>query len=412
MKGLVLAGGFPQIDLINKLKARGIKTVLADYYKNPVARDYADKFYRVSTLDMDAVRQLAIEEKVDFIVTVCTDQALLTMAKVSEDLGLPCYIDYEKAKNVTNKAYMKKVFADNNISTAKYIVLENLEEADFSNWKFPIIIKPVDCNSSKGVRKVDNIFELQDVFKETVLFSRTKTAIVEEFVTGKELSVDVYVENGRVAILDITTSEKLKIKNHFIIFRTWHPANISIDIKEKVQYIAQQIADAFDLKDSPMLIQMLTDGKNIYVIEFSARTGGGVKHLSINRKTGIDVVSAVIDLTLGHKPHIKIKGSKAKYMVDEYIYCKPGVFDHVQGFDELKEDGIITDYYVFQCKGSVFDTIENSGNRIGGFTIEGNSIQELREKHNKVNNTVKILSLMGKDIMRHDLLVDFDDKES
>ncbi len=51
----------------------------------------------------------------------------------------------------------------------------------------------------------------------------------------------------------------------------------------------------------PMLIQMLTDGNKVYVIEFSVRTGGGVKHLSVQRKTGVDVIEAVIDLTLGIK---------------------------------------------------------------------------------------------------------------
>ena len=155
MKALVLAGGFPQIDLIKKLKAQNIETILADYYESPVARDYADKFYRISTLDVDAIKQLAIDEKVDFVLTVCTDQAVLTMAKVSEELGLPCYIDYETARNVTNKAYMKKVFDKSKIPSAKFVIAGNLEDVDLSNWRFPLIVKPVDCNSSRGVFAVN-----------------------------------------------------------------------------------------------------------------------------------------------------------------------------------------------------------------------------------------------------------------
>ncbi len=99
-------------------------------------------------------------------------------------------------------------------------------------------------------------------------------------------------------------------------------------------------------------------------------------------------------------------------MVDEYIYCAPGVYDHVEGFEDLKNEGIIRDYYVFRWKESVFDSVENSGDRIGGFTIEGENIEELQEKHARVNRTVKVLSMTGKDIMRHDLLADFDEQES
>ena len=118
MKALVLAGGFPQIALIEELKSRGITVVLADWNDEPVAKKFADKYYQVSTLDLEAIESVAKEEQVDFIVTVCTDQALHSVAYVSEKLGLPCYIDYETALNVTNKAYMKKVFTEHGISTA------------------------------------------------------------------------------------------------------------------------------------------------------------------------------------------------------------------------------------------------------------------------------------------------------
>ena len=43
-KALVLAGGFPQIALIEELKKRDVWTVLADWNENPVARNHADAF--------------------------------------------------------------------------------------------------------------------------------------------------------------------------------------------------------------------------------------------------------------------------------------------------------------------------------------------------------------------------------
>ena len=55
MKALVLAGGLPQITLINELKSRGVETVLADGNDKAIARPYADMFYRVNIFDIDAV---------------------------------------------------------------------------------------------------------------------------------------------------------------------------------------------------------------------------------------------------------------------------------------------------------------------------------------------------------------------
>ena len=127
MKILVLAGGFDQIALIKELKKRGHSVVLVDYFENPPAKQFADKHIVASTLDMDRVEQIAISESVDLICTACTDQALLTVACVSEKLSLPCYLSYQTALNVTNKSYMKDVFMKHGIPTSKYTILSNVD---------------------------------------------------------------------------------------------------------------------------------------------------------------------------------------------------------------------------------------------------------------------------------------------
>lgn len=408
MKALVLAGGFPQIALLKELKKRNIRTVLADYYAEPVAKPFADKAYQISTLDVEAISKLAREEEVDFLVTVCTDQALHTVAKVSEDLGLPCYIDYQTALNVTNKQYMKKVFEENNISTAKHIVMGELDETKIQNLSYPLIVKPVDCNSSKGVKKVLNFSELKVAFNDAVNFSRTNTAIIEEYISGEELSADIYVENGVAHVLAVSSLDKIADDDKFVIFRGVYTQEKTEKVKALVQKTAQQIADAFGLKNSPMLIQMIYTGDNVYVLEFSARTGGGVKYLLVQKTSGFDVISAVVDLTLGNKPHVDNKQPDNKFIVNEFIYCKPGVFDKLAGFEELKEQGVISDYYLFKWQGAVFDSVQNSGDRVAGFTIGADTIEELKQKHNEAVAKMKVLDVNGNDIMRHDLLTDID----
>lgn len=404
MKALVLAGGFPQIELIKQLKARGIKVVLADYNDEPVAKKYADKYYQVSTLDVDGITSVARSEQVDFLITVCTDQALLTVAKVSELLGLPCYIDYATALNVTNKQYMKEVFVKAGIQTAKHVILAELEETAISAMSYPLIVKPVDCNSSKGVRRVENLDELREAFTDAVTFSRTATAVVEEYIEGSEITVDVYVENGRANVLSVSGSDKIAEKDKFVIFRTIQPAAINGNVRMQIELIAQQIADAFGIVDSPMLIQMLTDGRKAYVIEFSARTGGGVKYLLIKHVSGFDVVKAVIDLTLGVKPHVKKNVSQTKYLINDFIYCRPGKYDHFEGFEELKAEGYLQDYYVFKWKGAEFDGVKSSGDRVGGYTVTADTVNQLIVKHNEVRKRIRVMDDRGIDMIRHDLL--------
>ena len=404
MKALVLAGGLPQIALLEELKKRGITTVLADYFENPVAKPYADIFYQESTLDLKAITRVAKQENVDFLITVCTDQALLTVAKVSEELGLPCYIDYQTALNVTNKSYMKKIFKEKKISTANFEVMATLDSKKVAKLNYPLIVKPVDCNSSKGVKKVTDAAQLAKAFETAVKLSRTGTAIVEEFIQGPELSVDVYVENGIAKVLSISQLDKIPEKDKFVIFRSKTPENMSLELKQQITETAQKIADAFGLRNSPMLIQMISDGKKGYVLEFSARTGGGEKFIMIKKISGFDVISAVVDLTLGDFPHVCEKHPEDSFFATEFIYCKPGIFDHVENFEILKQQGVISDYYCFKSKGSKFDGVENSGDRIAGFSMLGTSADEINKKHRIAVEKLAVIDSCGQDMMRRDLL--------
>ena len=206
MKAFILAGGLPQIELIKQLKARGITTVLADGNANALARPYADIFYQMAIFDVEAVKEVALKEKVDFLITVCADQVLLVVAQVSEMLGLPCYIDYQTAQNVSDKTYMKRIFWENQIPTSRYVETDGLDWAEIRKLNYPMVVKPVDAYSSKGVRKVWNDQELEVCFREAAQISRTGGVIVEEFVQGDEISVDVYVENGEAKILCVSHS--------------------------------------------------------------------------------------------------------------------------------------------------------------------------------------------------------------
>lgn len=407
MKALVLCGGVPQIALIKELKSRGIETILADMNENVGARPYADKFYKVSVLDIEGVKRVAIDEKVDFLITVCADQVLEVVAIIAEELGLPWYIDAETAENVSKKSYMKKIFWDNGVPTTKYVIMDKLDETRISHLEYPLIVKPVDAYSSRGVKKVTSPEELREAFEVAVTISRSKTAIVEEFAEGDEITVDAYVEDGKAHVLCLSNIYKIGEDGKFIINRSRIPADISEEIADKIGDAAQRIADAFGLKNNPLLIQLITDGKKINVVEFCARTGGGIKFLMIKKISGFDVVKAVVDLTLGEKPHVGEIKKAESITVNEFIYCYPGELDRVDGFEELLADGTIAEYSIFKMPGTKFNQINSSGDRVAFFSIVADTEEEVKRKHAAANERVRALDKDGRDLIRHDLIAKY-----
>ena len=404
MKALVLCGGLPQIYLMEELKRRNITVVLADMNEKVIGRSYADIFYPVSVLDVDAVRKVAVEEKVDFLITVCADQVLQVVAQIAEELELPWYIDYATAENVSKKSYMKRIFWENGIPTSQYVIQEELDEKKLTHLQWPLIVKPVDSYSSRGVKKVSTREELLMAFAEAKKISRTATVVVEEFVEGNEMSVDVYVEEGTAHVLSVGRLDKIPGNDGFVIHRATYPPVLSDAVMEQIRQTAQKIAKAFGLKNTPMLIQLITDGKLIRVVEFCARTGGGIKFRLIKERSGFDVVKAVVDLTLGEKPHVQPLPENIPHQINQFLYCKEGVFDHLEGFEELLQEGVICAYNQLKSTGTAFGQIRSSGDRVAYFTVKAENAEALAEKYRIACSRIRVLDDGGADMLRRDIL--------
>lgn len=407
---LVLAGGYDQIALIKEIKKYDNRVLLADYFENPPAKKYADEFFKISTLDEAAIFSLAKEKQVDLITTACTDQALLTVARVSEMLGLPCYISSKTAQNVTNKAYMKRMFEKNNIPTAEFYVLNNgnmdLIDRIQKRGQYPYIVKPCDCNSSKGVIKVIDKEQLKQAVKNAFDLSRSKKVIVERYIEGAEISIDAWVDMGKCQILSMSKTNKiLENETSFTIYQSEYPTKISDKIFDKMKVVLDKICQSFKLENCPLLVQAIVDEENLYVIEFSTRMGGGSKYKFMEYISGIDIIEKYVDFILGRNI-IKLRPriSEKFYEID-YIYAKAGIISKLINFEEFKQIGLIKELFMYKSKGDVIKKMETSSDRILGMMLEANSKEELLQKRNKVLNLTRIENEKGENIMYKDCFI-------
>lgn len=395
-KAIVLAGGFDQIALIEELKRRGIETLLVDYLEDPPARMFADRHIRMSTLDEDAVESLAREEQVDIIVTACTDQALLTMACVSERLGTPSYLTSEKARRVTNKVLMKEAMAKNSIPTARHMVLNCFDDTSFQEMEraigFPLVVKPCDCNSSKGVVKVENPSCFYTAIENALKLSRSGSAIIESYIEGREVSIDAWVNrNSHATILSITETEKMPDEQgSFPIFKSSYPCSWAEPYKERIVEVANSIAMTFELQSCPLLIQCLLRD-DVYVVEFSARMGGGTKYRLIERISDVDIMRVYVDMILGCARDIDEPSFSGDFIELDYLYANSGRISAVKGFEEARQNGLIEEYYQYKSTGSTVSSKKSSTDRVAGMLLSGSSEEELACKRAKALETIAIL---------------------
>ncbi len=335
-KAIVLGGTNPHIRLIQNLKRRGYYTILVDYAEQPVAKAHADEHIIESSLDKERVLEIAKRRNVDLVITTCSDQANVTACYVAEKLGLPAPYSYETSLNVTNKLLMKKIMYDNNIPTSRYVQVVGDDRPDYSELSFPLIIKPADSYGSRGVRKAFTSSEVERHVKDALLISKIDSAIIEEYVEGEEINVYCFVVEGEVHVLML--SHKYNIIDHddavVQSYAAVAPANLSVEVDEKIRAIAQQIANAFGLKTTSLFIQVIVNGSDVKVVEFAPRVGGGLSFRTVKINTGFDILNATVDSFLGIKPDMNYAAPRSLLSINN-LYGQAGTFGSIEGGFEI-----------------------------------------------------------------------------
>jgi len=405
-KVIVLAGGNDQIELIKGLRKRykEIEIILVDFAEKVRAAEYADKHYVISTMDKAAVLDLAKKENVDLILCACGDQPLTTMAYVSEQLKLNCYLTYQQSQNLTNKLFMKDIMVKNNIPTSRYFKINNPDLVKTVNLDYPLVVKPVDNNGSKGVVKVQTYNDLKEAVNEACAYSLSGDVIIEEFKKGEELSVEAFInKEGQGNIVIATKNIKIRDNNNrFTILRNQYIYQLTNEIQSKIIKIINQISESFQLYNSPLLLQLIVNNDEVNVIEFSARTGGGSKLVLVKELTGVDIIDNLIDITEGNVPNVE-PSPKNIHAAVCYLYTKPGKVIEIKNFEQLKQEGVVVDTFYYKTFGTEIRASQYSSDRPAGFLITAETADVLQSKIEYVDDHLKILNESGIDIMLHGL---------
>ena len=402
---IVLGGIRPHIELIQKLKDRGYYTLLVDYAENPIAKSVADEHIKENALDMDIVLEIAHTYQADIVISTCGDQTNATACYVAEKLGLPMPYNYDTALKVTNKLLMKQIMMEHNIPTSKYYKITNVKDIGSCCLNYPIIVKPSDSYSGKGVRKISEASENIEQIVQTALdISRNKEAIIEEYITGIEIGVDCFIKNGIAVVIMVKERRKINKNNNFTqqIYGSIFPASISNEILDQINIIANQIANAFKLCNTPLMIQAIIHEDSVYVIEFGARIGGGESYKMIKELTGFDYLDAAIDAFSGNDLVINYHKPNAFYATN-LLYAKQGVFGHISYNKSVLDNNVLEYYYPWKESGFVIGPEITSNNRVGVFTVKSDTIEGLYDKIDLVLKNVEVYDIDGNPIMRRDI---------
>lgn len=306
MKKLMIIGASVlQLPAILKAKEMGLHVAVVDYNPNAIGIPYADKYYNASTMDEDAVLAAAEDYQPDGIMTLATDMPMRGVSKASDKLHLHS-ISYKTAIKATDKYEMIKAFKAHDVPSPWFFVVDSCQELKDheEDVTFPCIIKPTDNAGSHGVAKVYSFQELINYYEYAHSSSHQGKVIIEEFLDGPEVSVEVMVVDGLVHILQITDKITTEAP-HFVEMGHTQPSRLPLVSQAAIKEVTVAACKAVGIDKGPAHVEMRVTQRGPVMIELGARMGGDniTTHL-VPLSTGIDMVGSTIRVALGEDPDI------------------------------------------------------------------------------------------------------------
>lgn len=391
MKNLFIIGGSDfQLPAVLKAKEMGLNVAVADLNPNAVAIPFADKYYNVSTIDENGIYEAAKDFGADGIITLCTDMPMRALAYTCEKLGLSGP-SLETAITATDKGEMIKKFELYHVEHPSFLILRKNEKYNLKDFEFPIIVKPTDNSGSRGIMLVENAKELDDAIEYSKKHSRSGDVIIEEFMSGPEVSVEVIVINSKPYILQVT--DKLTTgAPHFVEIGHSQPSQLPVDTLEKIKDLAGRAAIAVGIENGPAHAEIIATKNGPKMVEIGARMGGGciTTHL-VPLSTGIDMTKATIQIALKQVPDLRPKINKCSAI--RFIIPPIGKVVSTSGKEEaLSVPGIKV--VEIQCSvGQELIELENGTNRIGYVIAQEDSVEEAIKQCEKALSKIQIITI-------------------
>lgn len=386
---MIVGASVLQLPGILKAKEMGLHVGVVDYNPKAIGIQYADEYFNASTMDEEAVVAAALRFKPDGIMTLATDMPMRGVARVAEKLGLPG-ISYDTAVKATDKFEMIKAFKAHNVASPWFFTVDTLDElkALESQLSYPCIMKPTDNAGSHGVvlaKRFDDLLKEYEYSRES---ARHGKVIIEEYLQGDEVSVEVMVVDGKVNVLQIT--DKLTTgAPHFVEMGHSQPSQQPVAIQKAIKELATIACQAVGINQGPAHVEMMVTERGPVMIELGARMGGDyITTALVPLSTGIDMVKAVIDVALGKQPDIEPSLHCASAI--RYIAAPDGIIKFITGVEEAKQLLGVKEIIMTKSVGETSTPIHCSNDRIGSVIAQAATAEQAVKVCEKAMKLIKI----------------------
>ena len=352
-KSVLVLGANPETaGLVKTANKMGLHTIVTDYDPNSYAKQYAAQPCNIDASNVEELEELIKEQNVDAVLLGVAEALMPSYERICSDMNFPCYGDKKLFELFADKKNFKQMCREFDVPVVdEYVVSDYYSTSELKEIPLPVVVKPVDSCSSKGISVCKTFDELKEGIDKALSFSKSKRLLIEKYMTGQEVVVYYVFQDGQptcVGMCDRYTNKEqygvAQLPTSYI-FPSKHTKQYLNDNDKKVKNMFIKTG----VKNGVMFIQSFIDedgGVRFY--EPGYRLNGAQEHYIIKEFSGIDAKELMINFALTGKMSEEDLSKKADPLTGKYgcklsPLVKLGQIKELKGLDEIAQiQGVVS----------------------------------------------------------------------
>jgi len=384
-KILIAGGGYADIPLIQAAQALGFYVITSGNRAEDLGHRYADECCLADFSDKETMLKLSKSLGIDAICASCNDFSALSAAYVAEQMGLPGHDTYDTARIIHHKDLYRSFALENGISSPHAHGFDSVEAAleVLEQFKFPVIIKPVDLTGGKGISTVMHVDDARIALEGAFMRSRAKRVVVEEFIEGSRHGLSTFIRDGQV-VFHFNDDEHYYL-NPYLVSAASFPANTTDEVVEKLSKAAEKIVALLQLKTGIFHIQYILRGDEPVIIEICRRAPGDLYTRFVQHATGVDYPSFIVRASAGMECDELEQVAPSGYYTRHCVMTSRTGIVHDVVFDPSIRENVI-DQFLWWKTGDRIDDFMTQ--KCGIVYLQFNSMDEMLQKTAKMQDLI------------------------
>lgn len=393
-KTLVVGAGKWQEPLIDYLITVSEVVDVVDPYDGLRVKTEINKQYQIDIKEKYNILAKIKNLKYDLIISDQSDLGIETATFLSERLRLPSN-SLKSLYYFNRKDISKELCQRLEINTPKFIICEDIDNCleKSKSLEFPIILKPSDSQSSRGISKVDeySIMQLTNSYNLARENSRNNIVICEEFIDGIEYTIEGICINRKYTSLAISKKKHFRMGIASELFYSTHAHE---KIWQRAHNICKRIVENTKLQNGIIHAELIHSTKNneLYLIEIACRGGGNLISSDIVPfVSGVNVYDCLIGSLIGLNNEVKLQINEEKAALLHFFEFESGNVKRIDGVEKARQLNGIHKLELEIQLGDNPTPAKDDRSRHGFAIMFGSSECEVRSTLQKINSLINII---------------------